>query len=303
MSDAEGGRRALDILWRGPLDSCNYECAYCPFAKRTPSAAKLDRDRQALARFVAWLLAEQGFSLRVLFTPYGEALIWPWYREALVRLSYAPQIRQVSIQTNASGPMSFLEEADRSRVSLWISWHPTEIELAPFVQKIEKLHRSGTRLSVGAVAVPAHLEQVEALRHALPRDVPMWLNAQKPGVRYSDREQVRWRAIDPAFDLELRRHRSLGKPCVSGEESISVDGDGTIMRCHFVDQVLGNLYTDDLSKLLTPRPCPNRICDCWIGYSNLVELGVRKSYVGEDLLARRLVSRWEAASSWSGRTA
>ena len=59
----------LDVYKRQPLDSCNYECAYCPFAKRAPSVAKLDRDRQALSRFVAWLLAEHGFSLRVLFTP------------------------------------------------------------------------------------------------------------------------------------------------------------------------------------------------------------------------------------------
>ena len=29
-----GMQRPLEILWRGPLDSCNYSCDYCPFAKR-----------------------------------------------------------------------------------------------------------------------------------------------------------------------------------------------------------------------------------------------------------------------------
>ena len=286
MTDCASQRRPLDILWRGPLDSCNYACAYCPFAKRAPSSATLDRDRQALLRFVEWVLADHGFSLRILFTPYGEALIWPWYREALVRLSSAPQVRQVSIQTNGSGPMSFLNEATRTKVSLWISWHPTEISLIPFAQKIERLHSQGTRLSVGAVAVPDHLEQVEALRRALPDSVPMWLNAQKPGVRYRDGELSRWRSIDPEFDLDRRRHRSVGRACMTGEESISIDGDGAISRCHFVGEVLGNLYTDDLETLLTPRPCPQQTCGCWIGYSTLAELNLRSRYCSDGFLAR-----------------
>jgi hypothetical protein len=42
----------LSILYRGPLSSCNYACAYCPFAKRRESSAELTRDRAALARFL-----------------------------------------------------------------------------------------------------------------------------------------------------------------------------------------------------------------------------------------------------------
>ena len=44
----------LSILYRGPLSSCNYGCAYCPFAKHAETAAELDADRRALERFTDW---------------------------------------------------------------------------------------------------------------------------------------------------------------------------------------------------------------------------------------------------------
>lgn len=276
----------LAVLYRGPLDSCNYACSYCPFAKRSARTSMLARDREALARFVAWATQTTHWDLEVSFTPWGEALVWPWYREALVQLSHAPAVRQVSIQTNGSGPMRFLARADPSRTSLWISWHPTEIAADPFVAKITALHEAGTRLSVGVVAVPDHLERIVALRRALPAEVPMWVNAQKPGVRYDAAVRERWRAIDPAFDVDADAHHPRGEPCLAGQDTITVDGDGNVRRCHFVDDVLGNLYADDLSAMLKPRACPRLRCDCWIGYSNLPRLGVREAYAPDGLLAR-----------------
>jgi len=278
--------RPLGILWRGPLDSCNYGCAYCPFAKGEPRRAMLDADRAALARFVAWVETADAWALELLFTPYGEALIQPWYRDALVHLSRLAHVRRAAMQTNGSAPMDFLARADRARLALWISWHPTEIGRAAFAARIGALHEAGTPLSVGAVAVPAHVDEIEALRRDLPADVPMWLNAQKPGVRYDTAAQARWSRIDPLFSLDARPHLTRGRLCSTGDQVISVDGRGAIRRCHFVDDVLGNLYTDDLATLLAPRPCPRRRCDCWIGYSHLPDLGLRDQHDEHGFLAR-----------------
>jgi MoaA/NifB/PqqE/SkfB family radical SAM enzyme len=278
--------KPLALLYRGPLDSCNYACSYCPFAKRDASRRTLERDRASLARFVGWAKQVAGWQLEILFTPYGEALIWPHYQAALVELSRADHVRQVSIQTNASGKLDFLDQADRARVSLWISWHPTEVELEPFARRIAALHEAGTRLSVGAVAVPEHLAAVEALRAALPPAVPMWINAQKPNARYGEAERARWRALDPAFDVDARRHLTRGAACLAGEDTISVSGSGVVTRCHFVDDVLGNLYEDDLETMLWPRPCTRARCDCFIGYSNLPALDLRRTFVDGGRLAR-----------------
>lgn len=280
-------RPALSVLYRGPLDSCNYGCAYCPFAKREARRARLEHDRRCLERFVTWALAAAAWDFRVLFTPYGEALIWPAYQDAIRRISRAPHVQQVSIQTNASGPLGFLDQVDLARVSLWISWHPTEIDEARFAKTINGLYDRGVRLSVGAVAVPAHFERIADLRAQLPAAVPFWINAQKPGVRYDEAARLRWRALDPDFDRDAHRHRTRGLACKAGEDVVSVDGAGTITRCHFVDEVLGNLYTDDLGALLRPRPCPRLTCDCYIGYAHVPSLGLRDAVSANDLLSRR----------------
>lgn len=45
---------ALTVLYRGPLSSCNYGCAYCPFAKHHESDAEHAVDAAALERFLGW---------------------------------------------------------------------------------------------------------------------------------------------------------------------------------------------------------------------------------------------------------
>src|SRR5262249_28032929 len=97
-----GGRAAmnLSILYRGTPASCNYDCPYCPFAKRRDDPAALRSDRAALERFVQWAAANpDGHRLSILFTPWGEGLTRRWYRDALVRLSHLSHVDRVAIQT------------------------------------------------------------------------------------------------------------------------------------------------------------------------------------------------------------
>ena len=79
----------LSVLYRGQLSSCNYSCSYCPFAKRTESKARLTEDRRGLAAFVNWIAVQTQHHWKVLFTPWGEALVRTWYQGALARLKSA----------------------------------------------------------------------------------------------------------------------------------------------------------------------------------------------------------------------
>ena len=115
----------------------------------------------------------------------------------------------------------------------------------------------------------------------------MWINAQKPNVRYPEEARLRWRALDPAFDLDAQRHRTRGLPCRTGEDTLSVDGHGALTRCHFVDEVLGNLYEDELETLLRPRSCTRLTCDCYIGYAHVPSVGLHGAVSANDLLSRR----------------
>ena len=281
----------LHINWRGPLASCNYDCSYCPFAKRQSSRAELHADQQALARFVAWCADAEahGRQLSLRFTPWGEALIRPYYAAALVELSQLACVRALAIQTNLSSRLELLEGAEREALALWTTFHPSETSLERFVERCAQLDAMRIQYSVGVVGLREHFELIEQLRAALRPEVYLWINAYKsagPGY-YAPGERARMSAIDPLFELNAVRHPSEGQACGAGREALFVRGSGEVSRCHFVGEVLGNLYEDPLDSLLGDAPCPVRSCGCFIGYVHLDKLGLRARF-GDGLAARRL---------------
>jgi hypothetical protein len=269
----------LTILYRGPLASCDYDCPYCPFAKRRDSRAHLLADRAALERFTAWV-AGCGHPISVLFTPWGEGLVRPWYRRALADLSHLPHVERVAIQTNLSQLVGWTAGADPARLALWATYHPGQVSLDRFLSRVGELTVLGVRHSVGIVGLPAHLPDATRLRAALPVGTYLWVNAAE-GHAYTDADAAQWTAIDPLFACSRRPHPSRGLPCRTGDTVVSVDGAGTVRRCHFVPDVLGNLYDGSFRAALRPQPsCPLELCDCHIGYVHLVPTGLYDVFAG-----------------------
>ncbi|MFI0723298.1 STM4011 family radical SAM protein [Streptomyces sp. NPDC021224] len=268
----------LTLLYRGPLASCDYDCPYCPFAKRRDMPAQLRSDRAALERFTDWAAAQDD-TLAVLLTPWGEGLTRSWYREAIVRLSHMPHVRRVAIQTNLSGRTGWLADADRAKAALWCTYHPGQTPYDRFLARTRELAALDVRFSVGVVGLPEHLGAARRLRADLPERHYLWVNAAE-GHTYTDAEAARWTALDPLFPYSRHPHRSAGLPCRTGESVISVDGDGTVRRCHFVRDTLGSLYDGSFRTALAPRPCPLAVCDCHIGYVHLESLPLYDVFAG-----------------------
>ncbi|MFC8420254.1 STM4011 family radical SAM protein [Streptomyces sp. NPDC057236] len=269
----------LTLLYRGPLASCDYDCPYCPFAKRRDSREQLRADRARLERFADWADAQTTDRLSLLFTPWGEGLVRSWYRSTLTRLSHRPHIRRVAIQTNLSCRTDWLADADLDTLALWCTYHPGQTPYDRFLAKCRELDRLGVRFSVGVVGLPEHLDAARRLRADLPEKVYLWVNAAE-GRTYDDTEAGVWTALDPLFPYSRRPHASAGLPCRTGESVISVDGEGTVRRCHFVRAELGNLYDGSYREALRPRPCPLTTCDCHIGYVHLETLPLYDVFAG-----------------------
>ena len=276
----------LSILYRGPLSSCNYGCEYCPFAKHSETAAEHREDERALNRFVSWVSSRNDDNISVLFTPWGEALIRKRYQQALVRLTNLSHVRKAVIQTNLSCSLNWIDDCDKQKLALWTTFHPSEVSRARFVARCQELLQRGVRFSVGVVGLKEHAAEIEALRRELPANVYLWINAYKriPDY-YSSDDLARFTAIDALFPTNNQNHPSLGRACRCGESVISVYGDGTIRRCHFIQQTIGNLYEDDLTEVLRSRPCSNATCGCHIGYVHLDHLQLYQIY-GEGVLER-----------------
>ncbi|GAB2845343.1 hypothetical protein GCM10022221_50840 [Actinocorallia aurea] len=268
----------LTILYRGPLAGCDYDCPYCPFAKRRDSREQLRADRDALARFAAWVAARDE-DTAVLFTPWGEGLVRSWYRETMIALSRLPHVRRVAIQTNLSGRTAWTARADRESLALWTTYHPGQVSHERFLAKSLELTALGVRHSVGVVGQPEHLAAARRMRADLPRETYLWINAAE-GLTYTDAEAAEWTALDPLFSYSRHPHRSLGLPCRTGHDVVSVAGDGTVRRCHFVKTPLGNLYDGTFTPSAAPSACPNGLCDCHIGYLHLEPLHLYDVFTG-----------------------
>ena len=273
----------LTLLYRGPLASCDYDCPYCPFAKRRDSPDTLRVDRTALERFTDWVAEvpahDPGTRISVLFTPWGEGLVRSWYRRAIVRLSRLSHVDRVAIQTNLGGRLGWLADCDLDSVALWTTYHPGEVAHERFLAKTRELIDLGVRFSVGVVGLPEHLEAAERMRSALPDESYLWVNAAE-GRSYTDAEAATWQRIDPHFHYSRLPHPSRDLPCRTGESVLSVDGDGNVRRCHFVDLPLGNLYDGSFRQRLGPSGCPLTTCDCHIGYVHLESLDLYDVFRG-----------------------
>lgn len=278
------------ILYRGSLSSCNYACGYCPFAKTTNTREELIRDRSELDRFVDWI-ANSRRPIGVFFTPWGEAIIHRYYREAMIRLSWIEDVHRVVIQTNLSGHLDDLSEARSDRLAFWTTFHPSQTDITRFLNRCATLRELKIRCSVGVVGFHEHFEVLAELRRRLPADVYLWINVPKSsGIVYSEQDLNFLSSIDPYFRWNTQRWPSLGKPCSTGLTSFTVDGHGDARRCHFVDELIGNIYRDNIWNLLRPVSCPNATCGCHIGYVHRDDFGLHRIY-GEHVL-ERIPANW-----------
>ncbi len=276
----------LSILYRGPLSSCNYFCHYCPFAKHHETAAELRTDREALSRFVERVVELQDWTISVFFTPWGEALVRPWYQETIARLSRQNHLKKVAIQTNLSCRLDWLDGCDIEKVGLWCTYHPSQVSRAEFITRCLALVERGVTFSVGMVGLREDFAEMESLRSELPKSVYFWINAYKDESAYYSDKEVRWlESLDPLFRTNTIRHASLGMACRSGKSVVSIDGGGTMRRCHFVKNPIGNFYDDGFARGLVERSCPNQTCGCHIGYVHMDSLNLYATY-GEGILER-----------------
>lgn len=272
------------IYYRGSLSSCNYACGYCPFAKTRNSRAELALDRRQLERFCAWT-AEQPVRLGILFTPWGEALGQRAYRLALVALSHQQNVERVAIQTNLSAPLGELAQASTS-LSLWATYHPGQARLEKFAAQCARLDQLGIRYSAGVVGLKEHFLDIARLRQLLPGQRYLWVNAYKRESDYYSADDIEFlRSIDPYFCYNLHRYPSHNAPCRAGHSSFAIDGEGNLRRCHFVSEVLGNIYEPEFATQLRPRLCPNASCGCYIGYVHRPQLQWEETF-GAGLLER-----------------
>ncbi len=92
------------------------------------------------------------------------------------------------------------------------------------------------------VGFPQFKDAIATLRQELPSHIYLWINAVKKELaNLSTADRDFFAAIDPLFHLNNHNYPSLGRSCRAGKSVISVDGDGNMRRCHFIQEPIGNI--------------------------------------------------------------
>lgn len=279
--------QTLTVLYRGALETCNYACGYCPFAKRKETKQKKVEDTTGLEQFISWLNQQSMLNFNLFFTPWGEALVFKRYQQAISSLTKMANINKVVFQTNLSSKLDFLNEVDCTKLRLWCTYHPTEITRQRFIEKTKQLDSYGVKYSVGMVGQPSLFAEIAKLRDELNPATYLWINSyveNNQHYSYSEQQQRALTSIDPLFSLN-KIYGSKGLACFAGESVITVDEFGDIRRCHFIKQVIGNIHDPNWQQILQPRSCSANYCDCHIGYAHLKSLKLEQ-YFGDQLLER-----------------
>lgn len=260
------------ILYRGSLKSCNYDCSYCPFSKHQSGQRELQQDRKAWFRFVESMVgavASDDYRAFML-TPYGEALIYPWYWEGLAKLSRTEKLEVVGAQTNLSfslkDSLDYFEKngGKIEKLRLWASFHPEMISPENFAEKCIQVWRSGITVCAGAVGKPENLKWIQKLRSLLPKGIYLWIN-KMDGLRrdYTEAEKTAFLEMDPYFWQELIPVPAEEKQC---QERLFVESDGRQRICNIGRVVEGNWYDDKRGEDGISLRCNRKFCSCYLAY-------------------------------------
>lgn len=264
------------ILYRGSLKSCNYHCSYCPFSKHRISSRELEKDQAQWQDFVRILEKRaKALGIRALMvTPYGEALIHPWYFDGFARISRMDEIDAVGAQTNLSFPVkeavaAFGEKGGVfEKLRIWATFHPEMTEVSQFADSCRQLKEAGISFCVGAVGVPENLDLLRRMRRALPEDTYLWIN-RMDGLRrpYTPEEKRDFEEIDPYFFRELL---PVPANCAICEGRLLVEGNGSIHTCN-ISPVMEERWEESLDAI--PKPvCSKSRCTCYLAYGGRAEL-------------------------------
>lgn len=145
-----------NIFFRGEIDFCNYSCSYCPFAKKSLSKEKIQKESENLEKLFVYV-KNLDENVNIMITPYGEALIHPLYQEFMARISTLENVRKIGIQSNLSVDTDKLintlskNHADYSKIMLWATFHSEYADIENFCNKANSLSEL-ISISCGIVA-------------------------------------------------------------------------------------------------------------------------------------------------------
>jgi len=243
-------RETLSIWYLSPLRRCNFKCAYCSTEQPliTDHNEWNREDSPAAHQAVMKWLRELPYQLRIRMNSIGEPFVSKSYLASVASFSHAENLEFLEVLTNGSFSRSqfekFAKEANVKKLSFWMTYHHTQINVEKFVEAAVLARDHGVSVVVHALLFPDSTEQVRKLRdlcaiHKLKLHVGLGINFngayEGKGFIPVMEQEVAQELLDlnVAFPSKVYTlaHKPSGWQCSAGHQYIFINPLGEIHQC------------------------------------------------------------------------
>lgn len=279
-------RRRVEYFWM-VMGRCNYRCPYCVYGLVPFDRRKVGYYFSADQWVSGWKRLYERYGEGNIILTGGEPTLYPGFDEMVLALN---QWYWLAFDTNLSWEKDkladFLRRADPKKVRFEISFHPSQTETEPFLEKARMIHDAGFGYINRLVSYPALLPRLDEFREAFAaRGLTFVVNPfqgeyegrQYPQA-YSDADRRLISGATVAIEQEaanaphkefvqqiLDRESPKGRLCRSGYQHLRVEDDGTVYRCGEYATLkwepFGNFFDEGLSLWDEPRLCRSERCE------------------------------------------
>jgi len=270
---------------------CNFRCTYCVSINDYAKSNKADwpeEDRERFNKIVAWI-ADRPFRIGIRLATLGEPFASRPFLGKAAWLTTRPNIDFVELLTNGSLLKRRLAQLDRegdvTKISLWATYHPTEISLSRFIDSVRfAQERYGCFAVVNGLLFPDNEDSVVELKRAAaeaglrfnldlgydpltPHGVLTRLDDMVPILRDQHEDgiarAIRLGAAAELLEVNVAAMRDLrGGLCSAGHDYFYIGIRGDVYRCSRYQALgkdrLGNVLDDGFELQLSDgrwTPC------------------------------------------------
>ena len=193
--------------------------------------------------------------------------------EFLRLLVECDRVDYIRVDSNGSTVDRLAGELWSPKIHLMCTFHPSQVTLDKFLERVDVTQQAGMLDMVNFVAVPRGYNKSEIdrlVRAFAERGIFM-------NVAYDFFQPGEYRLADMRHLLSLRTRRdaeftlkceTLGEVCAAGVSYVEIELDGSVRRCRQT-RTLGNLF-EHVDLLGQAEPCTFPTCNCIERYTQLL---------------------------------
>jgi MoaA/NifB/PqqE/SkfB family radical SAM enzyme len=281
----------LDVWYICDLSLCNFDCAYCASGTPETGGSRTRKEMwknpdgpEKLQRILRWI-AKLPYSVGLRLQTIGEPFVSEEFLAQASRMTREKNVRFVELVTNGSlltsrlGTMRDEYQADLSKLTLWVTFHHTEITVERLIENAVYAKQLGAFVVVNALLFPDSQDAISNLHaqceaHGLDTNVDLGqdFNDAYAGAPFIPTAGDDWHRPDEFFANSRMAQISViaaaspkGLNCSAGHDYIFVTPTGAVFPClgymrYFPDTQIGSALDPDF----VPRLRAQRYSPCGI---------------------------------------